>query len=479
MRTDHLQNKPIKVTGHLEDRRGYFHIALNWVDNNGERGRKSVSTGLPVKGNKKRAEEILRQVRREQQELLSSMPEVADLLFADFMEQWLDVIKPEIKLTTYGGYCMNVRTAIAPYFRERGTLLRALTADDINDFYEEQLTRIKATSVHKYHANISKALKHAVKKGMIPYSIMDKVDRPKPERFVGKFLKQSEVVELFDAVKDHKLELGVILGAFYGLRRAEIIGLRWESIDFEANTITIEHTVTIATIDGKKTIIADDTTKTKASYRTLPLVPHFRAKLLAVKEEQEKYRKLCGKAYNKVESKYIYTDQLGNRINPDYLSDAFPQFMVKNGFRRLRFHDLRHSCASLLLANGVPLKQIQEWLGHSDFAITANTYAHLEFNSKLASAQAMTWIDRTSLAQGIEETTAILPAADKQQEYVSLQALPEMLNGLLASGTPLEVIQSWLKQDDLSSSENIVDHFKNFAQSYGIDYNKNCQPTLV
>jgi Site-specific recombinase XerC len=208
-------------------------------------------------------------------------------------------------------------------------------------------------------------------------------------------------------------------------------------------------------------------------------VPHFRAKLLAVKEEQEKYRKLCGKAYNKVESKYIYTDQLGNRINPDYLSDAFPQFMVKNGFRRLRFHDLRHSCASLLLANGVPLKQIQEWLGHSDFAITANTYAHLEFNSKLASAQAMTWIDRTSLAQGIEETTAILPAADKQQEYVSLQALPEMLNGLLASGTPLEVIQSWLKQDDLSSSENIVDHFKNFAQSYGIDYNKNCQPTLV
>ncbi|MGL4668103.1 MAG: tyrosine-type recombinase/integrase, partial [Saezia sp.] len=73
-------------------------------------------------------------------------------------------------------------------------------------------------------------------------------------------------------------------------------------------------------------------------------------------------------------------------------------FMVKNGFRRIRYHDLRHSCASLLLANGVPLKQIQEWLGHSDFAITANTYAHLEFNSKLASAQAMTWIDKTSLA---------------------------------------------------------------------------------
>ena len=294
---------------------------------------------------------------------------------------------------------MNVKSVIAPYFRERKTLLRKLTANDINDFYAEQLERVKATSVHKYHANIGKALKYAVKKGMIPYTVMDKVDRPKPERFVGKFLKQSEVIGLFEAVKGHKLELGVILGAFYGLRRAEIVGLRWESIDFEADTITIKHTVTVATLEGKKTLVVGDTTKSHASCRTLPLVPLFKAKLLAIQDEQEMYRTLCGKSYNKAESKYIYTDQLGNRINPGYLTHAFPKFLVENGFRRMRLHDLRHSCASLLLANGVPLKQIQEWLGHSDFAITANTYAHLEFNSKLAAAQAMSWIDRTSMAQ--------------------------------------------------------------------------------
>jgi len=383
LKTAHLQNKPIKVSGHLEERRGYFHVALNWVDHDGKRCRKSISTKLPVKGNKKRAEELMQQAKREYQSLLSNMPDINELLFADFMEQWLDIIKPEIKLTTYGGYCMNVKSAIAPYFRKKGTLLRKLTADDVNDFYEEQLKSVKATTVHKYHANISKALKYAVKKGLILHSVIDKVDRPKPERFVGKFLKQSEVVELFEAVKGHKLELGVILGTFYGLRRAEIIGLRWESVNFEANTITIEHTVTVTNIDGKRVIVADDTTKSKASFRTLPLVPQFRTKLLAVKEEQEQYRKLCGKSYNKVESKYIYTDALGNRIKPDYLSSEFPKFLERNGFRRMRFHDTRHSCASLLLASGVPLKQIQEWLGHSDFAITANTYAHLEFNSKI------------------------------------------------------------------------------------------------
>jgi integrase len=226
---------------------------------------------------------------------------------------------------------------------------------------------------------------------------------------VGKFLKESETVELFEAVQGHKLELGVILGAFYGLRRAEVIGLRWESINFEANTITIEHTVTVAQVDGKHILIADDTTKTKSSFRTLPLIPAIRAKLLEIQAEQERNRKLCGKAYNKKEAIYIYTDALGNRIKPDYLSCEFPKFLEKNGFRRMRYHDLRHSCASLLLANGVPLKQIQEWLGHSDFAITANTYAHLDYNSKLGSAKAMAWIENTTLAQTLENEGAEKP----------------------------------------------------------------------
>ena len=396
---EHLQTANIKVSGHIEDRRGIFYIMLSWYDENGKRGRKSVTTGLAVKGNRKRAEDMVRDAERDQEALLSGRVRLDKLLFADFMEQWLDVIKPDIKLTTFGGYQMNVRSAIAPYFRKKGTLLIELTADDINDFYADQLKHVKATSVHKYHANISKALKYAVQADYIPHSIMEKVKRPKPERYVGKFLKQSEAVELFEAVQGHKLELGVIFGAFYGLRRAEIIGLRWESVDFEANTITIEHTVTVTTIDGKQVIIAGDTTKTKASFRTLPLVPSIRAKLLEVKAEQDRNRELCGKSFNKEEGKYIYTDALGNRIKPDYLSGEFPKFLEKNGFRKMRFHDLRHSCASLLLANGVPLKQIQEWLGHSDFAITANTYAHLEFNSKLASAEAMTWIQNTSLAQ--------------------------------------------------------------------------------
>ena len=230
---------------------------------------------------------------------------------------------------------------------------------------------------------------------------MKDVKRPSIPRYAAKFLKQSETIKLFEAIRGHKLELGVIMAAYYGLRRGEIVGLRWESIDFELGTITIEHTVTVAQVDGRKIVVESDTAKTQSSLRTLPLVPEFRATLLALKEEQERNRKLCGKSYNKKEGKYIYVDVMGNRIRPDYLTAEFPKWMEKNGFRRLRFHDLRHSCASLLLANGVPLKQIQDWLGHSSFKITADAYAHLEYESKIAAANAMTWVKETSMAQNI------------------------------------------------------------------------------
>ena len=475
MSTDHHPHKPIRVSAHLEERRGYFHVMMNWVDRNGERDRKSRSTGLKVKGNKKRAEDCMRAFRREQESLLAQEPDTAELLFADFMEQWLDVIKKDVdkkllKLITYGGYCLNVRSAIVPYFRKTGVLLTELTAEEINEFYDVQLERVKANTVIKFHSNINKALKYAVKKKLIQHSVMEQVDRPTPERFVGNFLRQSEVIALFDAVKGHKLELGVILGAYYGLRRSEIVGLRWESIDFEANTITIEHTVTVAHIDGKQVIIADDTTKSKASHRTLPLIPIFRAKLIEEKAIQDLNRKLCGKCYNKAEGKYIYTDAMGNRINPNYLTNNFPKFLEAHGFRVMRFHDLRHSCASLLLANKVPLKDIQEWLGHGDFSITANTYGHLDYESKLSSANAMSWIEKTTLAKGAKVVVEEQSTAAEPQAAVTMQELPDMLNELFASGVPVEIVQAWLKEPDLSQSNNLAVHFKGFARSHGVEY---------
>ena len=117
--------------------------------------------------------------------------------------------------------------------------------------------------------------------------------------------------------------------------------------------------------------------------------PFFKEKLQHIKDQQEANKKLCGRSYNKEYLEYIYVDEIGDRIKPNYITGQFPKLLEKQGFRRIRFHDLRHSCASLLLASGVPMKNIQEWLGHSDFSTTANIYAHLDYSSKLTSASAM------------------------------------------------------------------------------------------
>ena len=156
-----------------------------------------------------------------------------------------------------------------------------------------------------------------------------------------------------------------------------------------ARLCPIKHIVTQASIDGKKVLVQADRAKTKSSLRTLPLVPHIRDRLLMLKGQQDTYRRLCGKSYNREYLGYLCVDEIGNIIRPNYVSEQFPKLLEKNGLRPIRFHDLRHSCASLLLANGVPMKQIQEWLGHSDFSTTANIYAHLDYASKLSSAQAM------------------------------------------------------------------------------------------
>ena len=173
------------------------------------------------------------------------------------------------------------------------------------------------------------------------------------------------------------------------MRRGEVLGLKWDAIDFERGTLTIKRTVTSVNVGGKTQIIEQESAKTKSSMRTLPLVGRFKEYFAEVKASQELNKQICGNCYNYEYDGFVFVDELGERMKPDYLTSQFPAFIQRHGMKKMRFHDLRHSCASLLLANGVPLKQIQDWLGHSDFSTTANIYAHLDYSSKLSSAQAM------------------------------------------------------------------------------------------
>lgn len=176
---------------------------------------------------------------------------------------------------------------------------------------------------------------------------------------------------------------------YYGLRRSEVLGLRWDAIDLERKTISINHKVIEAEVDGKFIPVGEDVLKTKSSFRTLPLIPAVEKLLLEEKEKQEMFRRLFKKSYCRDYLDYICVDQTGNLLRPNYVTEHFAWLVQKYDLKKIRFHDLRHSCASLLLKQGVPMKQIQEWLGHSDISTTANIYAHLDSQSKQLSAATM------------------------------------------------------------------------------------------
>ncbi len=202
-----------------------------------------------------------------------------------------------------------------------------------------------------------------------------------------RIVRIDNVENLFDVVRGDPVEFPVLMAAFYGLRRSEIMGLKWSAIDLEGNTLTVGHMVVQYRLDGKQVIEGKDRAKNKSSCRTMPLVPQYRDLLLRMRERQASCRALCGNCYQ--ESEYIYVNDLGVPYRPNFVTDHFKRVLRNKGLRAIRFHDLRHTCASLLLKNHMDIKDTQAWLGHSHYSTTANIYAHLDDTSKRIPATKM------------------------------------------------------------------------------------------
>jgi len=432
------------LSGHLQEKSGKYYAVLNCRHRDGKRFPKWIGTDLPVKkGNKRAAERMLDEFRSNynvygesidgSDEVLSNPDTSGDLplttqetqkpaeeeegvLFADYMLSWLSDIETDVDPVTYAGYCNSVEEVIVPYFKENGIKLHELTAKDLKDFYkyerkgdaEKNKKSKKGTTVVRYHANIHTALEEAVTHSLVPRNVAHKM-RPVTEKFVGSFYLVDESMELIRVSQGHKLKLAVLFGLFYGLRRSEVVGLKWQNFDLINDTFTIAHTVTCYQSKGKKVRYAKDKTKNQSSMRSLPLIPLVKEKLLALKEQQKENQRVFGEYYNTKYLGYVYVDEIGELIKPDYISTMFPVLLKKNGLRRIRFHDTRHSCASLLLRYGISMKEIQAWLGHSDYSTTANLYAHLDVEtSKLHSAQ--------RLSAGLFGSVNPSPITDRQAD---------------------------------------------------------------
>ena len=369
----------IDVTGSLQIKNKIYQAVLSYKQDNKWKT-KWVSTKIPaIKGNKKLANAKLEEIKKQfQEEINSNNIDNEDILFIDYMKKWLKMISSSVEPTTLNGYKGVVNGRMTDYFQNKKITLQNIKPKHIQEFYQYLLDEgLSGNTVKHYHANIRKALQYAMKTDIILSNPADKVDLPKIEEYKPKFYTSNEVKILLNEVIGTKLEIPVMIDCFYGFRRSEVIGLKWSAVDFENDTITINHTITQS--NGK--LIIRDKTKTKSSKRSLPLEPIVKSFLLELKEKQEKNKELCGDSYNQEYLEYICVDNCGNLIRPDYVTETFLKLLKKKKLKIIRFHDLRHTCASILLKNGANMKEIQAWLGHSNYNTTANLYAHLDTSS--------------------------------------------------------------------------------------------------
>lgn len=390
------------ITGCLQIRNNTYY-ALLYVKENGKRKQKWISTGLPVKGTgKRKAEQEFERIRSEyeeklkaeqiaiEKEALADINPLAQMQIIDYLYKWLEQSKPTIAKTTYKGYKAMIDGRISATFIKTNTTVASLNPQQVQDFYQSILNDgCNTNTVIHYHALLRRAMQNAVRKDIIEKNPIDKVDRPKKHIYHAEHYNAEEMKTLFEAVQGDPLEICVKLAAYYGLRRSEVLGLKWSAIDFKNKTISIRHKVTEELVDGHYVPVGEDVLKTKSSFRTLPLIPVVEELLLEEKEKQETFRRLFKKSYCMDYLDYICLDEMGKLMRPNYVTEHFAWILNKYELKKIRFHDLRHSCASLLLANGISMKQIQIWLGHSTFATTADIYSHLDYSAQVESGQVM------------------------------------------------------------------------------------------
>lgn len=394
---------------------GIWYGIIYYKDQFGRNKQKWISTGLKERGNKREAQKIIdkecenldlygENIQKNDNPVVKN-----DIIFMDYMRDYVENKKKELSPPAYDAYMCCVKI-MGDYFGNN-LKLKDVTVKHIEDFFDYlRDVRGNKNITVKHHAIIlSPALRQAYRDDLIAKNPCEFLAKIKKEKSPRSYYNADEIEKLFEIIKDDQIEFIVKLAVYYGFRRSEILGLKWQAINFNDKTITIEHKV----LECKGGLYASNTLKTLSSNRTLPLLPVVEDMLLKHKANIEYNKLIYGKCYNPKYLDYICVNELGDLFLPNYVTNHFRKLLIKNKMRHIRFHDLRHSCASLLVANGVPMKNIQEWLGHSNFNTTADVYSHVDFSAKIESAKI---IDKTITRNNDAEKTKKEDISDEEFE---------------------------------------------------------------
>src|SRR5918999_6091940 len=358
------RNKEGKITGF----RGSYFTAD---------GRRRYVSGK----NKTEAQRALRQAMADADRGL--IFDADNLKVEEYLDRWLsDSVRDTVKATTFERYEQITRLHLKPALGR--VKLKALTPAHVRGLYREKLEAgSSARTVRYIHATLHKALKQAIADGLIPRNATEAVKPPQVRKEEIRPLTAEQVKILFEAVRDDRLESLYILAVHTGLRQGELLGLKWGDVDLEAGTLQVRRTLTTA--KGGPVLRAP---KTKASRRTVKLSPTALKALRSHLERQLREIDQAGDLWR--ENGLIFASESGEPLDRRYITThRFKPLLKRAELPHIRFHDLRHTCATLLLTKNVNPKVVSEMLGHATIAITLDTYSHVLPTMQESAAKAM------------------------------------------------------------------------------------------
>lgn len=391
-------NAATTLAASVQAKKGRLYAVIQ-VRENGKTKPVWRALGLPESANKSKVNKAYREVVQafEQtyaEQIAQNKKPASDIPIYDYMCAYYKKIEKNIQKSTAESYRGMINGRIRRYFTARRELtVGILTAKDIEDFYDWMFASgVVANTVIHYHTVLHSAFKRAFKDGLIDSNPFDRIDRPKKNKFTGENYSEEELVTLLELTRSDSIYPAIMLGGGLGLRRSEALGVRWSRIDWDKKTVLLDTKIIEYKANGKTVIEPVEEMKNKSSRRTLPLPEPVLEMLSEEKEKQTLYRKMFKGSYNRKYDDFVCVNELGELIRPSYVTQHFSDLLKKYGLRHIRFHDLRHTFASILIGQDVPLINVSNFLGHSDLSTTANIYAHLDKASKQASANIITGI---------------------------------------------------------------------------------------
>ena len=326
------------MTASLRVKNDKYYVVLTHTTD-GKKNQTWVSTGLSVTGNEGKARQLML-------DMLGEKPEQAappDMLFSDAVRRWLEDVRHRVDEVTYQGYEVQARAHILPYFDDLQIRLCDVDGETLQTYINVKAKfgrsdghgGLSAVSLRQHKNVLNQTLKLAQRDGLIQTNPADLVVMPHAAQFTGTFYTEAQMRDLLTAVKNERLYPIIYVTALYGLRRSEVLGLKWDSINFAMQTLTIRHTVARVT-----KVVEKNKTKNASSFRSFPLTDDAVRLFKILLQQEQYYRNHFGKDY--IYNDYVFTWEDGHPYSPDYVSHTFHKLLKKYDLPHIRFHDLRH-----------------------------------------------------------------------------------------------------------------------------------------